>query len=57
MAKQRKDSIKVSYALDRAVAERLDDFCMTTGRTKTKVIEIALQEYIDQHETEMKKRK
>jgi len=44
-----KDCIKVSYTLDRQVAERLDNFCVSTGRTKTKVVELAIDEFIEKH--------
>ena len=44
-----KDGIKVSYVLDRKTAESLDKFCAETGRTKTKVVELAVQEYIKRH--------
>ena len=45
-----KDGTKVSYVLDRKIAEALDKFCEETGRTKTKVVELAIMEYIDRHE-------
>lgn len=47
MSRAPKDSIKVSYTLDRKVAEALEKFCEKTGRTKTKVVEMAIQEFID----------
>lgn len=47
-----KDGIKVSYVLDRKVAEALDKFCAETGRTKTKVVELAIIEFIKKHKKE-----
>ena len=47
-----KDGIKVSYVLDRETAENLDKFCAETGRTKTKVVELAIMEYIKKHKKE-----
>lgn len=44
-----KDGIKVCYILERKVAEALDEFCLETGRTKTRVIELAVIEYIKRH--------
>lgn len=47
-----KDGIKVSYVLDRKTAEALDKFCEETGRTKTKVVELAINEFIKKHRQE-----
>lgn len=47
MPRPAKDSVKVSYTLDREIAKRLEQFCEETGRTKTKVVEMAIQEFID----------
>lgn len=52
MAKTPKDCIRVSYTLERKVAESLAAFCEETGRTKTKVVELAIQEYIKNHREE-----
>lgn len=48
--KKKEGAIKVSYVLDGKVAEALDKFCEETGRTKTKVVELALNEYIKNHQ-------
>lgn len=55
MSRTPKDSIKVSYTLDRKVAEALVKFCEETGRTKTKVVELALADYIKRHTSESMK--
>ncbi len=44
-----KDCVKVSYTLDRDVADKLKEFCEKTGRTKTRVIELAIMEFIMNH--------
>ena len=50
MAKEKKDIVKVNYSMDRSVAEALEEFCERTGRTKTKVVELAVKEYIEKHD-------
>lgn len=49
MAKPTKDGVKVSYVLDRETAEMLNQFCNETGRTKTKVVELAIKEFVEKH--------
>ena len=44
-----KDGIKVSYVLDRKTAEAHDKFCEEKGRTKTKVVEMAINDFIAKH--------
>ena len=51
--KDKKDGIKVNYILDRRIAESLEEFCQKTGRTKTKVVELALEKFIEEHKNEM----
>ena len=48
-----KDGVKVSYVLERRVSEALDKFCTETGRTKTKVVELAIMEFIKKHSKEV----
>ena len=45
-----KEHVKVSYTLDKALAERFAEFCERTDRTKTRVIESALEEYMDKYD-------
>lgn len=52
MSRQKKDCVKVSYTLDRQIAELLERFCRDTGRTKTKVIEMAILDFVDKHNQE-----
>ena len=49
MANPRKDGIKVSFVLEREIMEATEKFCDDTGRTKTKVIEMALKEFLEKH--------
>lgn len=46
---RKKDGIKVSYVLEKKVAEALDRFCEETGRTRTKVVEMAIMDFIRKH--------
>lgn len=47
-----KNILKVTYSMDREIAEQLDEFCNRTARTKTKVVEIAVKEYLDRHKSD-----
>ena len=49
MAREPKDGMKINFYLDKQLVSRLKDFCTRTGRTMTKVVEIALSEYLDKH--------
>ena len=49
MAREIKDGIKENYYLEKALVDDLTEFCKRTGRTKTKVVEIALKEYLEKH--------
>ncbi len=49
MAKEKRDATKVSYIIDNEILRELEDFCERTGRTKTKVIELALRKYLEEH--------
>lgn len=52
MAKNPKDGIKCNYYLEKKLVESLDAFCEKTGRTKTKVVEIAIAEYLNKHKND-----
>lgn len=49
MAREQKDGIKKNYYLDKKLVLDLQDFCDKTGRTATKVVEIAIREYLDKY--------
>ena len=52
MAKAKRDATKVSYMIDNTLLKQLEDFCERTGRTKTKVIEMALALYLKEHKND-----
>ena len=47
--KKKENGVKFSYVLEKDVSDALDKFCNETGRTKTKVVELAIQEFIENH--------
>lgn len=51
MAKPKiKDSKVTSFSLDVKVLDRLDEYCKTTYVPKTRVVELALERYLDEME-------
>lgn len=50
MPRPKKDNVKVSYTLEREVVELLDTFCEETGRTKTRVVEMAIRAFVKEHQ-------
>lgn len=52
MAKEKKEGVRTNYYLEKQIVDELDEFCERTGRTKTKVVEIALKEYLEKHKDE-----
>ena len=49
MAREKRDATKVSYMIDNELLKQLEAFCERTGRTKTKVIEMAISLYLEEH--------
>ena len=49
MAMPAKDGVKTNFLMEKKIAEDLKEYCERTGRTKTKVIEMAVREYLDRH--------
>ena len=49
MARAPKDGMKSNFYLEKSLVEDLNKFCDRTGRTKTKVVEIAIKEYLEKH--------
>lgn len=49
MAKEKRDATKVSYIISNELLKELEEFCERTGRTKTKVIEMSLRLFLDEH--------
>lgn len=52
MSREKKDGIKTNYYLDKDVVDALTEFCKRTARTKTKVVELAILEYLENHKEE-----
>ena len=50
MAREVKDGVRHNFIIEKEISEELVDFCKRTGRTKTKVVEIAIKEYLEKHE-------
>ena len=57
MAKKIKESHPFSIRMDKAIFERLNEFCEKAGQSKTVAIERAVDRYIDEYEKQMKKLK
>ena len=49
MARESKNGRKVTYIIQKELLKELEEFCERTGRTKTKVVELALKKYLDEH--------
>ena len=57
MAKRLKESHPFSIRMDKAIFERLNEFCEKAGQSKTVAIERAVSKYVDEYEEQMKKLK
>ena len=57
MAKKIKESHPFSIRMDKAIFERLNEFCERAGQSKTVAIERAITKYIDEYDEQMKKLK
>lgn len=57
MAKKIKESHPLSIRMDKAIFERLNQFCEESGQSKTVAIERAVSKYVDEYEEQMKKLK
>lgn len=51
MEKQKKSSQPMSIRMSSDLSEKLKDFCMRSGQSKTTAIERALIAYIDQYDS------
>lgn len=49
MAMPAKDGVKTNFLMEKKISEKLKEYCEKTGRTKTKVIEMALKEFLERH--------
>lgn len=48
-----KDGIKKTFYIKKDIVEQFESFCEKTARSKTKVVEVALVEYMEKHKDEM----
>lgn len=53
MGRAKKDLVKANFSIKSSVFNLLTEFCNKTGRTKTGVVELALEQYIEAHKSEM----
>ena len=44
-----KDGVRHSFLIERELSENLEKFCEQTARSKTKVVEAAIKEYMEKH--------
>ena len=49
MSREVKDGVRHNFIIEKDISEELVDFCKRTGRTKTKVVEIAIKEFLERH--------
>ena len=49
---KKKDIVLRSFSMDRSLGERLDEYSDETRIPKTAIVEMALEEYLDQHTKE-----
>lgn len=49
MSREIKDGIRHNFIIEKTISDELVEFCKRTGRTKTKVVEIAIKEFLERH--------
>ena len=55
MAKKTKESRPLSIRMEKNTFERLNEFCQNSGLTKTVAVEKAVNMFIEDYESKMKK--
>lgn len=50
MARAKKNGIYLNVCIEAEIYEKLDNFCIEAGQTKTVAVERALAEYINRYE-------
>lgn len=53
MGREKRNAKKVSYNLDNELLAKLKEYCKKTGRYETRVIEMALEEFLKSHKDEI----
>ena len=51
MPKEKKDGIKKTYYIEKELALKLKKFCIETGRTETRVVELSLEEFLRKYKS------
>ena len=55
MGREKRNAKKVSYNLDNELLAKLKEYCSKTGRYETRVIEMALEEFLKAHKNEIER--
>ena len=55
MARPKKENQPVTVRMDKGIYDRLNDFCVRSGQSKTTAVERALAMYMDNYDRMMKK--
>ena len=45
-----KKCIRRGFSIEESLSDRFDEFCDKTGRNKTRIVELALEEYMNNHQ-------
>ena len=54
MSREKKDGINFGCKLDRKIFEQLEEYCKISGKSKTGVVERALQKYLEENLEKMR---
>ena len=54
MAREKKDYKNFACKFERAIYEKLEEFCELSGQTKTGVVERAVEKYLDENLEKMR---
>lgn len=52
VGRPQKDGVRHSFILERSLSEKFDKFCYDTARSKTRVVEQAIDEYMKNHQSQ-----
>ena len=54
MSREKKDAKNFTCKFDREIFERLEEYCLLSGQSKTMVVERAVQKYLDNNLEKMR---
>ena len=54
MSREKKDGINFGCKLDRKIFEQLEEYCKLSRQSKTRVVERAVQKYLDENMEKMR---